>query len=112
MVRASDKANKYPTAEKGRSHSFGGLAGGSFLRLHEIPIQKIHEVDEDKLPSTRRSQPEERFSSGNSKQIDVPEGKRKKSDAGSPTSSEGSSCFSEQKRSPSVTSDSPEAIEQ
>lgn len=83
MVRACDQANKYPTAEKGRSHSFGGLAGGSFLRLHEIPIQKIHEVDEDKLPSTRRSQPEERFSSGNSKQVEVPEGKRKKSDAGS-----------------------------
>ena len=97
--------------ESRRSHSFGGLAGGSFLRLHEVAIQKINEVDEDKLPSTRRSKPDERPSSGNSKQMDQPEGQRTNSKACSMSSSSaGSSKFSEQIRS-SVNMDSPAAVE-
>ena len=93
-----------------RSHSFGGLAGGSFLRLHEVAIQKINEVDEDKLPSTRRSKPDERPVSGNSKQVDQLEGRRTNSKACSMSSSSaGSSKFSEQIRS-SVNMDSPAAV--
>lgn len=109
-VRAGIEPRKHATADIGRSQSFGGLGGGSFLRLHEIVIQKINEEDEDRQASTRRSQPEERLSNGNSKQIEIPDGKRKRGKDSSSSSSEAS--FSEQEPSASLTSDSPEAAEQ
>lgn len=81
------------------------------MRLHEVAIQKINEVDEDKLPSTRRSKPDERPASGNSKQIDQLEGQRTNGKACSVSSSSaGSSKFSEQIRS-SIDTESPAAVE-
>lgn len=78
-------------ASIGRSHSLGGFAGGSLLRLHAVGIQKINEVDEDQIPSTRRNHQQDKPSSNTNNKQATDE--KKNENEG--TSSEGSSCFSE-----------------
>jgi len=46
-VRSGLGGARRPTAEAGRSLSFGALPGGSILRLHDMGIREIREVDED-----------------------------------------------------------------
>lgn len=54
-IRPGLGGNRSAVASIGRSHSLGGFGGSSLLRLHEVGIQKINEVDEDQIPSTRRN---------------------------------------------------------
>ena len=46
-IRPSIGGNRNAVASIGRSHSLGGFGGSSLLRLNEVGIQKINEVDED-----------------------------------------------------------------
>ena len=106
-VRSGLGRSKRLAVEVGRSHSFGALACGSLLRLHDMGIQKINEEDEDQLPSTRRNhQPDRPLSNGNTKKSNSNGKKNEKS--GGTSSDSSSSSFTDGRHS---ASDSPEAID-